>query len=69
MLSSPYTASVTKRQPNARIGRPPLANPRTRAIPIRLTDDEIETLRAAARRRGIPVSHLIRHAALEAARR
>ena len=52
-----------------RTGRPKSDNPRTNAIPIRLADDELAQLRAAAELAGVTVGEYVRSKALAAAKR
>ncbi|HJQ00098.1 MAG TPA: hypothetical protein VJ851_00730 [Jatrophihabitans sp.] len=52
-----------------RTGRPPSGNPRTHAVPIRLTDDELTELKTAADRAGMKTGEYIRQKALAAAKR
>ena len=52
-----------------RTGRPKSDNPRTNAVPIRLSDDELAQLRAAAELAGVTVGEYVRSKALAAAKR
>jgi hypothetical protein len=51
------------------IGRPHVANPRRNAVPVRLADDELDTIRAAAQRAGLTVGEWSRNVLLRAAKR
>jgi hypothetical protein len=54
---------------SATLGRPPLASPRRNAVPIRLADDELDLIRAAAGRAGLTVGEWARSKLLAAAKR
>ena len=53
----------------AQLGRPPSSNPRSNAVPIRLADDELDAIRAAAQRAGLTVGEWMRSKLLAAAKR
>ena len=52
---------------SATIGRPRSPNPRRNAVPIRLSDPELDTIRAAASARGLRVGEWAREQLLRAA--